>query len=372
MSAWGFDPAIYELNTAAWLHDLSKRAGQPITLGDVPEDEWSRVIVPGVDAIWLLGVWDRSPEAARLALDSPSHIADFEATLADFDLADVIGSAYSIRNYEVDSRFGGRAGLLAARQTLAARGIRLILDFVPNHVAPDHPWLATHADYFVRGDANDLARAPVEFLEVGDAVIARGRDPYFPPWPDVAQLNVFAPGLRQAAIDTLVDIGHLADGVRCDMAMLLLNDVFRRIWGDRPGPVPATEYWADVISAVRAVHPEMLFAAEAYWDLEMGTPAARLRLLLRQTSLRPAAARRRSRRARSPPRRPRVSARSSALHRKPRRTTGRARVRPARPSSGCRHHCDVAGSHAVARRPVRGLAHPRTGAARATPGRARR
>ena len=69
-------------------------------------------------------------------------------------------------------------------------------------------------------------------------MIARGRDPYFPPWPDVAQLNAFAPGLRDAAAETLIDIGNQADGVRCDMAMLLLNDVFQRTWGERAGAVP--------------------------------------------------------------------------------------------------------------------------------------
>ncbi len=52
------------------------------------------------------------------------------------------------------------------------------------------------------------------------------------------------------------------------MAMLMLNDVFRRTWGERPGPTPETEYWSDVIGAVRAIHHDMLFAAEAYWDLE--------------------------------------------------------------------------------------------------------
>ncbi len=267
-SRWGVDPVIYELNTAAWLHDVGQRLGRSTGLGDVPAEEWDRVVPPGVDAVWLMGVWERSPDAARLALDSPSHVAEFRSTLADFDVADVIGSAYSIRRYDVDARFGGRDGLRAARRALAERGARLIVDFVPNHVAPDHPWLRDHPERFVLGDGDDLTRAPAEFLSVGDAIIARGRDPYFPPWPDVAQLDAFAAGLRQAAVDTLVDVGELADGVRCDMAMLLLNDVFRRTWGDRVGPVPPTEYWADVIAGVRAVHPSMVFIAEAYWDLE--------------------------------------------------------------------------------------------------------
>ena len=261
-SRWGFDPVIYEINTAAWLHDIGA------TLAEVPEREWDRVTPPGVDAVWLMGVWRRSAEGVRLALDSPSHLAEFRATLPDFTPDDVIGSAYCIADYTPDSRFGGEAAMQAARDALAERGVRLIVDFVPNHVAPDHPWLRSHPEYFVGGDTNDLARAPTEFLAVGDAVIARGRDPYFPPWPDVAQLDAFAPGLRQAAIDTLIEIGHVADGVRCDMAMLMLNDVFARTWGDRVGTPPATEYWIDVISEVHRVHPDMLFIAEAYWDLE--------------------------------------------------------------------------------------------------------
>ncbi len=120
MSAWGFDPVIYELNTAAWLHDVGRRAGRTATLADVPAGEWDAATPKGVDAVWLMGVWERSPFGVRLALESPSHMADFRATLDDFQEADVIGSAYSIRGYEVDSRFGGRAGLAAARQALAA------------------------------------------------------------------------------------------------------------------------------------------------------------------------------------------------------------------------------------------------------------
>jgi Alpha amylase, catalytic domain len=267
-SRWGFDPVVYELNTAAWLHDITTRTGRTTTLENVPDEEWLRVTQRGVDAVWLMGVWRRSAEGVRLALESPSHLADFHAALPDFAPSDVIGSAYSIAGYEVDEQFGGRAGLVAARRALADRGARLIVDFVPNHVAPDHRWLIDNPEYFVQGDAADLERAPSEFLRVGETVIARGRDPYFPPWPDVAQLDAFAPGLRQVAVDTLVEIGHLADGVRCDMAMLMLNDVFRRTWGDRAGPTPESEYWSEVISAVRAVHPEMLFIAEAYWDLE--------------------------------------------------------------------------------------------------------
>ena len=151
---------------------------------------------------------------------------------------------------------------------LAQRGLRLILDFVPNHVAPDHPWVFEHPEHFVQGTRQDLAQAPETFFEVGATVLAHGRDLYSAPWPDVAQLNAFSPGSRQAAIETVCSIAEQCDGIRCDMAMLLLNDIVERIWGDRVGRRPLEEYWHEVISAVRLQYPNVLFLAETYWDLE--------------------------------------------------------------------------------------------------------
>jgi hypothetical protein len=81
-------------------------------------------------------------------------------------------------------------------------------------------------------------------------------------------LNAFEPGLRQAVIETISGIAQQCDGIRCDMAMLFLNQIFERTWGGRAGPRPATEYWVDVISAIKKEHPGFLFIAEAYWDLE--------------------------------------------------------------------------------------------------------
>ncbi len=268
MSAWPPHPVIHEVNTAAWLTDVGQRAGTPVTLADVPAAEWDAVTPTGVDAVWLMGVWERSESGRRLALASHEQRASFAAALPDVVDEDVLGSAYCIRRYEVDPRFGGRDGLAAARAALAARGVRLLVDFVPNHVAPDHPWLTTHPEHLVRGTVEDLERDPDAFLRVGDTIAARGRDPNFPPWPDVVQLDAFAPGLRRAAAGTLVDIARQADGVRCDMAMLVLNEVFVRTWGDRVGPPPGGEYWTGVVAAVRRRSPDFLLVAEAYWDLE--------------------------------------------------------------------------------------------------------
>ena len=105
-------------------------------------------------------------------------------------------------------------------------------------------------------------------MRVAGRVLANGRDPYFPAWPDVVQLNAFAPELRTAVIDTLRDIADQCDGVRCDMAMLVMNEVFARTWGPMVGRAPDDDYWPTVITAVRRSHSSFLFLAEAYWDLE--------------------------------------------------------------------------------------------------------
>src|SRR3954451_5821405 len=236
-------PFIYEINTWVWLDALSRREGTLVTLAGVPEREWDAVAELGFDAVWLMGVWDRSPAGIAIALENEGLVESFRRALPDFTTEDVVGSPYCIREYRVDEPLGGPEGLAAARAALAERGLALILDFVPNHVAPDHPWTATHPEYFVRGGEDDLARDPASFVRVGDSVLANGRDPYFPAWPDVVQLNAFSDGLREAVAETLLSIASQCDGVRCDMAMLMLNEIFEGTWRGRAGPRPDADYW---------------------------------------------------------------------------------------------------------------------------------
>jgi len=261
-------PTIYEISTWVWLSDLRARTADPVDLGCVPAAEWDAIAACGFDAAWLMGVWERSPAGIAIANRNDGLLAEFRRALPDFRPEDNVGSPYCVRRYVVDPQLGGPQGLARARRELAKRGVRLILDFVPNHVAPDHPWVAGHPDHFIRGNGDDLRNDPAAFVDVQGNVFACGRDPYFPAWPDVLQLNAFAPGLRRAAIATVSSIAGQCDGVRCDMAMLLLNTVFERAWGGRAGPRPATEFWDDLIPAVRKAHPDFAFIAEAYWDLE--------------------------------------------------------------------------------------------------------
>jgi glycosidase len=267
-SVWPRYPSLYEINTWVWLSDLSAKYGKPIDLASVPSAEWDAIAAYGFDAVWLMGVWERSPAGTAIANKNPGLLADFRRALPDFRPEDNVGSAYAIRRYVVDEHLGGPKALATARAELSKRGMNLLLDFVPNHVAPDNPWVNEHLDYFIGVSPDDARDNPGCFITLNGVSCACGRDPYFPPWPDVLQLNAFNPHLRQAVIETLSSIADQCDGVRCDMAMLVLNSIFERTWGSRVGPPPATEYWTDVITATRNHHAGFLFIAEAYWDLE--------------------------------------------------------------------------------------------------------
>jgi hypothetical protein len=265
---WPRYPAVFEINSWVWLSELSQKLNRLVDFSSVPAAEWDAIANSGFDAVWLMGVWERSPAGKAIANKNHGLLESFRRALPDFGPADNVGSPYCVRRYVVDKRLGGTSGLAVARNDLAKRGLRLILDFVPNHVAPDHPWLTEHPEYFIKGTDSDIGGDPTSWFRTELGVFACGRDPYFPAWPDVLQLNAFHPGLRQAATETLLSIGEQSDGARCDMAMLMMNPVFERTWAHRAGNRPETEYWINIISAVKRANPNFLFVAEAYWDLE--------------------------------------------------------------------------------------------------------
>lgn len=267
-SVWPRFPSLYEINTWIWVSELSQKYEQDIDLSCVPSVEWDAIAGFGFAAVWFMGVWERSPAGAAIANKNKNLVEDFRRALPDFRPEDNAGSPYCVRRYVVDDYLGGAEGLAVARRELSKRGINLLLDFVPNHVAPDHPWVTEHPDYFIRGSANDIKTDPPSYMQVSETVFACGRDPYFPAWPDVLQLNAFHPDLRLGAIDTLSSIAQQCDGVRCDMATLFLNSIFERTWVGRAEPRPAAEYWVEVISSIKKKYPGFLFIAEAYWNLE--------------------------------------------------------------------------------------------------------
>ena len=261
-------PSLYQINTRVWLTELSQALARPATLDDIPDAELDRLATIGFDWIWFLSVWQTGPTGQRISRNNPDWRREFQETLPDLREEDVAGSGFAITGYTVHDRLGGDAALCRLRERLRARGLRLLLDFVPNHTGPDHPWAAEHPEYYVQGTEEDLARAPQNYTRVQRAngeslVLAYGRDPYFPGWPDTLQLNYGNPATQDAMIAELVKIAGQCDGVRCDMAMLVLPEIFERTWNIRAQP-----FWQRATDRVRERVPEFLFMAEVYWDLE--------------------------------------------------------------------------------------------------------
>ena len=222
----------------------------------------------GFDWIWFLSVWQTGPAGQRVSRSNPEWRREFQETLPDLREEDIAGSGFAITGYTVHAQLGGDAALARLRERLRQRGLRLMLDFVPNHTGLDHPWVEDHPEYYVPGTELDLARAPAE-LHLGQAQAAAigswptDAIPYFPGWPDALQLNYGNPATQEAMIGELLKIAGQCDGVRCDMAMLVLPDVFERTWG-----IPAQPFWPEATRRVRERAPGFCFMAEVYWDLE--------------------------------------------------------------------------------------------------------
>jgi glycosidase len=257
-------PVIYEINTPVFLAKLSKKYDRHIKLDSVPPEEWEALASLPVDAVWLMGVWERSPYSRKVS----THNTELKIALPTLTEADNIGSAYSVRAYKVSSMLGGNEGLAHARAALHRHGLGLILDFVPNHIACDHAWLESHPEYLVAGSEKDLEADPHGFMKTKHGIFAYGKDPEFPSWEDVMQLNAFSSELRQAEAEVLARIVKQCDGIRCDMAMLMTNRVFKMTWEDHVGEAPTEEFWPAILSHARSANPDVVFIAEVYWSWE--------------------------------------------------------------------------------------------------------
>jgi hypothetical protein len=260
-------PFLFQINTRVRLTELSAILGRPVTLNDIPDAELDQLAADGFDLVWFLGVWQTGKASRRVSASIPELLAEYQRVLPDLEEADITGSCFAVHDYHVHTDFGGDEALARLRERMREHGLRLILDFVPNHMALDHPWVGEHPEFFVHGTEEQLAAQPQNYirLETGGEshILAYGRDPYFAGWSDTLQLNYGNPDLQDALFGELERIAGQCDGVRCDMAMLVLPEVFERTWG-----ISSPPFWPRATAEIHTGNPGFIFLAEVYWDLE--------------------------------------------------------------------------------------------------------
>jgi len=210
-------PSLYQVNTRVLLTALSRTLGRPATLDDIPDAELDRIAGLGFDYVWLLSVWRTGSAGQRVSSAHAGWRHEFEDTLPDLCAEDIAGSGFAITGYTAHPAVGGTAALARTRRRLQARGLKLMLDFVPNHMALDHPWVEDHPDYYVGAGELEQTRAPQNYTWVkrmrGDVLLAHGRDPYFDGWPDTLQLDYANPATQEAMIGELLVIAEQCDAV---------------------------------------------------------------------------------------------------------------------------------------------------------------
>ncbi|HQJ45524.1 MAG TPA: alpha-amylase family glycosyl hydrolase, partial [Ignavibacteriaceae bacterium] len=222
-------PRLLEINSRVWI----KRFGKDATLADVPDSQINFWKSNGYDLIWLMGVWDNNKKVVAEFCFEPDLIKSYNEALKDWRKEDVIGSPYSIDKYEINSLLGTKEDLLNFKRRLNEAGILLILDFISNHFSAKSSLIWTNKEIFLPADEFIFKNDPYTFYQSpanDNQYLAHGRDPLFPPWKDTVQINFYEPEARKFLTNILLDLAELCDGVRCDMAMLPLNNVFYNTW----------------------------------------------------------------------------------------------------------------------------------------------
>jgi hypothetical protein len=265
------NPKLYEINTRVWI----TRFGRDTKLSDIPAEYFTSLRRKGIDLIWLMGVWKTCTTVIQDCCFSVDLVSAYNKSLKDWAQEDVIGSPYSIDHYIVNPSLGDTDDLLAVKEKINSAGMKLLVDFIPNHFSADTHLVSSNPELFLPGDKELLERDSYTFfIPKGnpDIILAHGRDPLFPPWTDTVQVNYFSESAREFMTDRLHKLTELADGVRCDMAMLPLNNVFHNTWIGAVNKFgfkkPQCEFWKSAIQSVKSRASDFLFLGEAYWDLE--------------------------------------------------------------------------------------------------------
>ncbi len=265
------NPRLFEVNTRVWIKQFEKGT----TLSKVPIQYFKNLAGLGIDVIWFMGIWKTCTNLVEKCCFSVELVSGYSRSLKDWRKEDVIGSPFAIDVYEVSPELGDISDLIELRSMLNSLGIKLMLDFIPNHFGADSEILMLNPEIFLKADEEQFLKDPYTFFKFSNndkLIFAHGRDPLFPAWTDTVQVNYFSYEARDFMTGILLNLSDLCDGVRCDMAMLQLNNVFQNTWlgvlNKKEFQKPGDEFWQYAIARVKEKSPEFIFLAEAYWDLE--------------------------------------------------------------------------------------------------------
>ena len=269
------NPKLYEINTRVWI----KQFGEKAKLNSIPLNVFQSLADKGINIIWLMGIWNTCFSTVEKYCFEIGLISAYNNSLKDWHKSDVIGSPFAIDMYEVNPDLGTLGDVLELKNKLNKIGLKLFLDFIPNHFSADSNLIKSNPGIFLEADDEIMSKDPFTFYkpdvlnsENCNKIFAHGRDPLFPAWRDTIQINFFKEEARIFLIDQLVKLSGICDGVRCDMAMLPLNNIFHNTWSGVLNKFgykkPGEEFWKTAIEKVKAKSPEFIFMAECYWDLE--------------------------------------------------------------------------------------------------------
>jgi len=303
---WMPTTVLMAKSTYVWLEQLSRYYGRHIhRLDQIPDEELRRLSGHGINSLWLIGVWERSPASQTIKQLCGNQ--------------DAVASAYSLYGYDIAYDLGGEPAYGNLRDRAFAHGIRLASDMVPNHMGIDSSWVIEHPEWFMsrpdspypayRFEGPDLSRDGRVEIKIEDhyyeqsdaAVVFRRRDKWTGdiryvyhgndgtsfPWNDTAQLDYLNAATREQVIQTILHVARLFPIIRFDAAMTLAKRHFQRLWFPIPGTggaIPSRaeysmskadfdrampeEFWREVVDRVAREVPGTLLLAEAFWLME--------------------------------------------------------------------------------------------------------
>jgi glycosidase len=227
------------------------------------------------DCVWLMGIWKLPPIEISLPYISEEQIKEYKKLKADFKTNDLCGSIFAIDSYKIDIEIcPTEEEFKIFVSKLHDIGLKVILDFIPNHFHIESSIVKNNPEYFINWNNNENKELNEVFTHQNfpSTNIANGKDPHFPAWKDTAQLNWFNPKTIEFMKNQLSYISSLVDGVRCDMAMLLLIEIFNTNWfvflNNFGFTFPNIEPWEYLISEVKKTKPDFILLAECYWNTQ--------------------------------------------------------------------------------------------------------